>query len=102
VQEILPLLTVRRVRSGDEILFCTDGIIDKYENVVTEIPPEEQMTADQLDTQTFGEDASDGETFLERVDNLRIHAGFRQAYKITDDSAIVGVKIPEDLNKEEK
>ncbi|MFH1621185.1 MAG: hypothetical protein ABIB04_03810 [Patescibacteria group bacterium] len=91
-----PRLTIRKLKPGDLIIFCTDGVIDKYEKEIDYIPTPEDMTTEQLDLKTFIEDMTDGYTLTERLNNLRIHAGFRRnKYKQEDDGAIVGVKLPD-------
>ncbi|MFA5936244.1 MAG: SpoIIE family protein phosphatase [Patescibacteria group bacterium] len=91
-----PSLTIRELSPGDTLIFCTDGVIDKYETM-----PTDQTTADDaiskmtdLDelASTFRSDAP----FKSRVNELRLEASFRQSYKLTDDIAIVAARLKEE------
>ncbi len=98
-----PRLSLHKLKPKDSMIFCTDGIIDKYEKEVKSLLPPEEMTAEQLDLKTFTVDATDGATFIERANNLRQHAGFRMTrYKRTDDSAIVWIKMPDTFKQSGK
>ncbi|MCI0479417.1 protein phosphatase 2C domain-containing protein [Candidatus Uhrbacteria bacterium] len=94
---IYPKMVLKRLRPGDDVLFCTDGVIDKYEKVVRNVPPESEMTEEQLDLEVFARAAGNGDTLEERLERLRITASFRRAYKEVDDIAIVGIHVPKRL-----
>ncbi|MFH1078052.1 MAG: protein phosphatase 2C domain-containing protein [Patescibacteria group bacterium] len=96
---IYPTFSLVRMEPGEDLLFCTDGVIDKYERLVTEMPPPEERTLDQMDLVEMSHDAGDGDTLEQRLDSLRVGAIFRRAYKYDDDIAIVGVHIPEGLKE---
>ncbi len=78
-----PSLEIVEVRDGDEILFCTDGLVDKYEDPAT----------GTTDLAELGIDMETGNTPEERLDNLRTLAKHRRTYKLDDDIAIVKARI---------
>ncbi|MBU1348994.1 SpoIIE family protein phosphatase [Patescibacteria group bacterium] len=92
---VRPRITVKTLLPDDVVIFCTDGVIDKYENVISEIPPEREMREEQMDLGGF-ESAAAELTVMERVESLRKDAAERVAYKITDDIGIVGIRVLKD------
>ena len=79
-----PSLVLRKVRSGDEIIFATDGIIDKFEDAKTD---ETDLLALELET-------ARGNNLKERMDNVRQEAGRRTtSYKKTDDAAVAAAQV---------
>ncbi len=78
-----PRLSLTKVETGDEILFCTDGIIDKYDD----------ETKQELDLDELSKDLSVGNDPVERLDNLRVIAHQKTTYKDNDDVAMVLVAI---------
>ncbi|MFZ2804522.1 MAG: hypothetical protein WA001_04825 [Patescibacteria group bacterium] len=91
----LPSLAVREVLPGEELLFCTDGVIDKFEKMVDATTDRKTFTDEQTDFAELSFALDDGSTLAERLDNLRVAATFRAAYKITDDIAIVAARVEE-------
>lgn len=89
-----PSLAMTELFPGDELIFCTDGVIDKFERVITTVPPESEMEENQTDFTTFTRAASSGATFRERINELRQDAALRTAYKQSDDIAIVAARVP--------
>lgn len=74
-----PSLEIVELESGDELVMCTDGILDKYEN---------QKTG-ETDYPELANDLDIGRTPEDRLDNLRVMARQRRTYKLEDDVAIV-------------
>ncbi|MFH2232627.1 MAG: protein phosphatase 2C domain-containing protein, partial [Patescibacteria group bacterium] len=85
-REFEPSITIQRVNPGDEIIFATDGVIDKYDDIKT----------DETDLAALGKDTAPGATLVERINNLRRAAKKRSViYKNDDDVAIVAARILE-------
>jgi len=78
-----PRLRVVKVEKGDEILFCTDGIIDKYDNEAKQ----------ELDLEELSKDMDIGSNPVERLDNLRVIAHQKATYKDNDDVAMALVAV---------
>jgi serine/threonine protein phosphatase PrpC len=64
-------------------MFCTDGVVDKYEDPQT----------GETDLAELRLDLENGNTPEERLNNLRTLAKFRTTYKHDDDIAIVMARI---------
>lgn len=80
----IPSLEIVKLESGDELLFCTDGVIDKYENEQTGDTDLSELSMDL-------ELASDA---LDRLDMLRVISAQRKVhFKSIDDIAIVMAAI---------
>lgn len=79
----IPSLEIVEVREGDELMFCTDGLVDKYESPRT----------GETDLDELAQDMETGNTPEERLDNLRTLAKHRKTYKHDDDIAIVTAKL---------
>jgi serine/threonine protein phosphatase PrpC len=75
-----PSLVLRQIEPGDEIIFATDGIIDKFEDPKT----------DETDFFALELEAARGANLKERTTNLRQEAKQRKAsYKKEDDATLV-------------
>jgi len=79
----IPSLEIVRIQEGDELIFCTDGLVDKYENPRT----------GETDLEELGLDMTVGNTPEERLDNLRTLTKQRRTYKLDDDIAIVMARV---------
>lgn len=82
-QPVAPSLEIVELKSGEELVLCTDGILDKYEG----------RNVGETDYAELANDLDVGKTPEERLDNLRAMARQRMTYKIEDDAAIVLVSI---------
>jgi serine/threonine protein phosphatase PrpC len=78
-----PSIEIIELRTGDELMFCTDGVVDKYEDPQT----------GETDLAELRLDLENGNTPEERLNNLRTLAKFRKTYKHDDDIAIVLARI---------
>jgi serine/threonine protein phosphatase PrpC len=78
----LPSLTFVPLKTGDEVYFGTDGLVDKFEDPKTE----------ETDLGALSKEASRGKTLVERVNALREAAKKRKTYKKDDDVAIVAAR----------
>lgn len=78
-----PSVRVIKVEKGDELLFCTDGVIDKYED-------EDKQTTD---LEELGKDLELGTDPIERLNSLRVMATQRMTYKISDDIAMALIQV---------
>lgn len=90
-----PSLSLRTLEPGEELIFCTDGVIDKFEKMVDASTDQDDFGREQTDFDAFSRATSKGDNFVERIDHLRITASMLQAYKLVDDIAIVAARIPE-------
>jgi serine/threonine protein phosphatase PrpC len=79
----IPSLEIVGIQEGDELIFCTDGLVDKYENPRT----------GETDLEELGLDMTVGNTPKERLDNLRTLTKQRRTYKLDDDIAIVMARV---------
>ncbi|MBI5654207.1 protein phosphatase 2C domain-containing protein [Candidatus Uhrbacteria bacterium] len=80
----VPSLEIVKLESGDEILFCTDGVIDKYEN---------EQTGD-TDLSELSMDLELADDALDQLDTLRVISAQRRVhFKYIDDIAIVMAAI---------
>jgi serine/threonine protein phosphatase PrpC len=79
----IPSLEIVGIQEGDELIFCTDGLVDKYENPRT----------GETDLEELGLDMTVGNTPEERLDNLRTLTKQRRTYKLDDDIAIVMARV---------
>lgn len=78
-----PSLSLRKLDLGDELVFATDGVMDKFEDPTTE----------EMALETLARAMSQGRTLIERMNALRHAAKLRRTYKVDDDIAIVSAKI---------
>lgn len=90
-----PSLSIRKLESGEELLFCTDGVIDKFEKMVDASTDQNDFQKEQTDFEAFSRAASKGEDLAGRLDRLRATASALRAYKLVDDIAIVAARVPE-------
>ena len=83
---------VKRLYPGDILLLCTDGVIKKFDSIVTAIPPVERMRREQLNLEAFVWSLR-GDTLEQKVDALLTEATMRYSVHNEDDIAIVAAQI---------
>lgn len=79
----MPSLEIVEMKPGEELLFCTDGLVDKFED----------PQSGETDLTELGLDLAVGNTPEERLDNLRAMTRQRRTYKHDDDIAIVMARV---------
>lgn len=84
-RDFAPSLEIRRMRPGEELIFATDGVIDKFEHPVTDALETGEMTS----AMSLG-----GRSMLDRLNVFRKISKERTTYKKDDDIAIVSARIP--------
>ncbi len=78
-----PSLEIVSLADGDELILCTDGLLDKYENPDT----------GETNYSEMANDFDMGDKPEERLDNLRVMVKKRKTYKSDDDVAVVMAHI---------
>lgn len=84
-KNIQPSLAIEKLQPGDELLFVTDGVIDKYDD----------PTTDDVDTAKMAEALRNGETLRERMNAFRRYTKILTTYKSDDDIAILVANVME-------
>ncbi|MEO5927848.1 MAG: protein phosphatase 2C domain-containing protein [Patescibacteria group bacterium] len=97
-----PSIAIADIEPGDTLLFCTDGVIDKFEQKPTATTTPENVVETSLETAELARAYLDGKTMLEQVNNLRGEAAMRYSYKSEDDIAIVAAHVKGDLSLDPK
>jgi serine/threonine protein phosphatase PrpC len=93
-------LSITELEPGDDIVFCTDGVIDKYETMAKPDTTAEELIQKPIALQELGGDFRSQDKLTTRINDLRLNANFRRAYKLDDDIAIVAAHIPEEKKDE--
>lgn len=91
-----PSLTITELEPNEELILCTDGVVDKFETKPNTKTTPENILETSLDTGELASAYLFEESLVERVDSLRIQASRNKSYKLDDDIAIVAIKIKED------
>lgn len=78
-----PTLTIRRLDPGDELLFATDGLTDKYET-----------DSGEVDLKAIAAEFESGKSLKENINQVRTAAKFiESAAKADDDIALVSARV---------
>ena len=91
-----PSLTIEELEPGEELVLCTDGVVDKFETKPDAATTPENILETSLDTGELASSYLFEDTLTGRIDSLRFQAGTNKSYKIDDDIAIVAVKVKEE------
>ncbi|MCR4278329.1 MAG: protein phosphatase 2C domain-containing protein [bacterium] len=83
-----PSLVFRSLNPGEEILFATDGVIDKFESQETD----EMNLVEMASSSSLG-----GRSQINRLDTFREISKARTTYKEDDDIAIVSARVPKEV-----
>jgi len=83
-KNVEPSLAIRKLEPGDELVLATDGVIDKFENQLSE-----ETELDELASAL-----SMGTNMTDRLNAFRRISKERTTYKKDDDIAIVSARVP--------
>jgi serine/threonine protein phosphatase PrpC len=91
-----PSLVIAELEPGEALVFCTDGVVDKFETKPSALTTPQNVLETSLELDELAKAFVLEDSIVQRVDNLRTEATMRYSYKSEDDIAIVAVQAKEE------